>query len=599
MTRRDSLPKYDYPFIGALRLQSFKSVVGARVKVAPLTLLVGENSSGKTSILQAIRLIQQALDDQQASGTVPLNGSRISLGQIEDIRTANTDPTHRILIGIDLVVPNYSRVEYHYRDEDNLRQYYKHIYHADGPAPVPDQFLISWDILLGDRLVKEVGSAYIEKFRFGYIHLLQSEPHVYVELQRTEEDAYSSIWSFEPSLGESEFLLLRNQVSNTDSIAFHGRVEGTNSAPITVSSAVIRGALPSILATSKRRTQDSYKAGLRYLETLSRMFDEISAQFDALVKSHGNDSVEEMLTLAREGIRDLAEWERTRGEKEINVSLAGDDWEDIGFMSRFLRWWFSEQGLHYLGPLREEPQTVGIPHAISIPKYIGKRGEQIEVVLRNHGSDLIRVLLPGESLRRDVLLLDAVQSWAAHLGLVEKVEIEDRAQFGLTVMIKPHGTDSTLPLSAVGVGVSQLLPVLVLCLLAEPGSVILLEQPELHLHPALQQRLADFFVAMVRSGRQLIVETHSEYMVSRLRRRIVEDPEDELLDLAKVVFAERDRETGLTTYRDVELSPYGAIEEWPAGFFDQAAEEERAIIMGGVKKLRKRAVEREQSLARG
>ena len=123
--------------------------------------------------------------------------------------------------------------------------------------------------------------------------------------------------------------------------------------------------------------------------------------------------------------------------------------------------------------------------------------------------------------------------------------------------------------------------------------MILLEQPELHLHPALQQRLADFSVAMVRSGRQLIIETHSEYMVSRLRRRIVEDPDDELLDLARVVFAERDRETGLSSYREVELSPYGAIEEWPAGFFDQAAEEERAIILGGVKKLRKRTAERQ------
>lgn len=158
---------------------------------------------------------------------------------------------------------------------------------------------------------------------------------------------------------------------------------------------------------------------------------------------------------------------------------------------------------------------------------------------------------------------------------------------------EPYGLEKGLPLPSVVAGVSQILPVLVLCLASKPGSIILLEQPELHLHPALQQRLADFFIAMVRSGRQLIVETHSEYMVSRLRRRIVEDPDDELLDLAKVVFAERDRETGLPSYRDVELSPYGAIEEWPAGFFDQAAEEERAIIMGGVKKLRKRAAEKQ------
>ena len=129
--------------------------------------------------------------------------------------------------------------------------------------------------------------------------------------------------------------------------------------------------------------------------------------------------------------------------------------------------------------------------------------------------------------------------------------------------------DSSVHLTSVGIGVSQLLPVLVLCL------------------------LADFFIAMVRSGRQLIVEAYSEYMVSRLRRRIVEDPDDELLGMSKVIFAERDRETGLTGYREVELSPLGTIEEWPAGFFDQAAEEERAIIMGGVRRLKKLAAERQ------
>ena len=198
------------------------------------------------------------------------------------------------------------------------------------------------------------------------------------------------------------------------------------------------------------------------------------------------------------------------------------------------------------------------------------------------------------SLNKAMKKRDVLSSWVAHLELVEDVKVGqiDRiddlwnVERHPVLEVRPHGLDHFLPLSSVGVGVSQVLPVLVECLMADPGSVILLEQPELHLHPALQQRLADFFIAMVRSGRQLIVETHSEYMVSRLRRRIVEDPDDELLGLSKVIFAERDRETGLSSYREVELSPFGAIEEWPAGFFDQAAEEERAIIMGGVKKLR-------------
>ena len=180
--------------------------------------------------------------------------------------------------------------------------------------------------------------------------------------------------------------------------------------------------------------------------------------------------------------------------------------------------------------------------------------------------------------------MEAVEAWGAQLGLLEAIRVVQEPKLGSTIIVKTEGLDKEVPLDAVGVGVSQLLPVLVLCLLSEPGSVILLEQPELHLHPALQQRLADFLIAIARSGRQLIVETHSEYMVSRLRRRIAEDPDDELLSISKVIFAERDGQTGITTYRDVELSPYGDIDEWPKGFFDQAAAEEREIIRGGLKK---------------
>ena len=183
-----------------------------------------------------------------------------------------------------------------------------------------------------------------------------------------------------------------------------------------------------------------------------------------------------------------------------------------------------------------------------------------------------------------VSLVEAVEAWGAQLGLLQAIRVVQVPKVGSTITVKTEGLDKEVSLDAVGVGVSQLLPVLVLCLLSEPESVILLEQPELHLHPALQQRLADFLIAIARSGRQLIVETHSEYMVSRLRRRIAEDPDDELLSISKVIFAERDGQTGITTYRDVELSPYGDIDEWPKGFFDQAAAEEREIIRGGLKK---------------
>jgi predicted ATPase len=111
----------------------------------------------------------------------------------------------------------------------------------------------------------------------------------------------------------------------------------------------------------------------------------------------------------------------------------------------------------------------------------------------------------------------------------------------------------------------------------------MLEQPELHLHPALQQRLGDFLLACANSGRQLIVETHSEYIVSRLRRRIAAAPEDSLVSTVEILFAEKD-EQGDTHFRPVRANEYGGIEEWPKGFFDQTASEAQEILRAAVKK---------------
>ena len=146
-------------------------------------------------------------------------------------------------------------------------------------------------------------------------------------------------------------------------------------------------------------------------------------------------------------------------------------------------------------------------------------------------------------------------------------------------------------LTNVGVGVSQLVPVVVR-LLSEPGAVVLLEQPELHLHPAVQQRLADFLLACAKSGRQLIVETHSEYLVSRLRLRIAQDMEDRLLSMVSFIFVERDKQ-GQTHYNVVSPNRFGGLDpEAPKGFFDQTPQESQDILRAAIKK--KQALEEKE-----
>ena len=130
-----------------------------------------------------------------------------------------------------------------------------------------------------------------------------------------------------------------------------------------------------------------------------------------------------------------------------------------------------------------------------------------------------------------------------------------------------------------------------MCLQAPVGSLLLIEQPELHLNPRVQQLLTDFLLEIAQSGRHLVVETHSEYMISRLRRHVAEDLDDALQDTIGIYFAKR--VNGATTYDLVRTNEYGGIEEWPENFFDQATEEEHAILSAAVKKRRAKAAESE------
>jgi predicted ATPase len=121
-----------------------------------------------------------------------------------------------------------------------------------------------------------------------------------------------------------------------------------------------------------------------------------------------------------------------------------------------------------------------------------------------------------------------------------------------------------------GTGVSQVLPILVSCLLAEPGSTLIFEQPELHLHPRVQSRLADFFLSMALLGKQCIIETHSEYLIYALRYRISESllkNDESVQNAVKLYFA--DKKDGKTEFQEIKVNRHGELSAWPDGFFDE------------------------------
>jgi predicted ATPase len=164
------------------------------------------------------------------------------------------------------------------------------------------------------------------------------------------------------------------------------------------------------------------------------------------------------------------------------------------------------------------------------------------------------------------------------LGLLSGVRSEERGKLGYELRLSVEGVRRPLDLTTVGVGVSQALPIVVLGLISSPGALLLFEQPELHLHPDVQATLGDFFLALVSAGRQLVVETHSEYLINRLRRRAATNPELGVPDAVRLYFFER--AGSAAKVQSARIGVGGSMPDWPSGFLDTAAREVRELARG-------------------
>jgi predicted ATPase len=250
--------------------------------------------------------------------------------------------------------------------------------------------------------------------------------------------------------------------------------------------------------------------------------------------------------------------------------------------------YFDSQIFH-IGPLRQIPKWTQADVEAMRPRSVGTEGENTVSQLVHHGKTQVRCPnLSSDEPSFGSTLQGAVDYWMGEggLDLFESHQAEVLGGLVQTFRMKLRGKEIERHLPEVGVGVSQVLPVVVQCLLAEPGSLILLQQPELHLHPALQQRLGNFLLACVRSGRQIVVETHSEYLVSRLALEVARDPSDETRDSLAVLLTEVG-DNG-TEYVSADIDRYGEI-VWPKGFFDEGASEALQILQAGIRKQRQDA----------
>ena len=239
--------------------------------------------------------------------------------------------------------------------------------------------------------------------------------------------------------------------------------------------------------------------------------------------------------------------------------------------------------LYYLGPLREYPRRE-YHWAGTSPSDVGQRGERaVDAILAaTRDQEMRRLRPPARGVRR-IPFQKVIAHWLNELGLIRDFRLEEIAK-GTNLyraMVKTPPWSVSTALTDVGFGVSQVLPALVLLYYVPEGSTVLMEQPEIHLHPAVQSGLADVMlnVAEVRNV-QIIVESHSEHLMRRLQRRVAEQkasPED-----VKLCFVSSQR--GQAHISDLVLNEWGEIENWPENFFGDEMGEIAAITEASLRR---------------
>lgn len=226
------------------------------------------------------------------------------------------------------------------------------------------------------------------------------------------------------------------------------------------------------------------------------------------------------------------------------------------------------QQISYLGPLRSRPERFLVWSGRS-PGQLGSSGQATVPALV---ANLLRGDRDGSNRGR---LVRQVSEWTERLGLADKIEIEQIGPVMYQVTVTIQGRKANL--LDVGFGVSQVLPVVTLAFFAPEGSMVILEQPELHLHPLAQAALGELLVHVGRERRlQFLVETHSEHLFRRLQTLIAE----ERLASSECAMLFINRKDGDSSLEPLELNEYGRVANWPDKFFgDIAGEVERQVEM--------------------
>lgn len=614
------------------KIFNFKSIrKETELNFAPLTIFAGANSSGKSTFLQSILLVAQTSAHKIVSRPVVLNGAYAHLGQFDDLCSVDSD-ADQIVIGWTVRPPL------------DFQQFFPEGHSRNTLLSISCEIAFDTE---GSGAQKEITQIQPRLFS-SQLSTVTRDPeegdqHFSMTIRQTTDtrDGAKQRWidasdsdvartglQYDVELDENSLVDIRRGRGSAELVGCQLKhflpgglylgVDMVEEDAQTILS-FITGEIPSGIILRRRRedlgiavpaaivdfilklagdvSSDARRTLSERLQHSLNLFGFDGVSLEQLVKALAPNEIRS--SVRREIRQRLAESEEL--EQLVIESIRKQRKEEpavrqsplpraIGRATTYLDYFFST-AVRYLGPLRDEPKSLYPLSPAADPSDVGLKGEHAAAVLELYKNRLVRYIptsafsdaeFNAQPTTRS--LETAVIDWLRYLGVAEDVKSKDRGKFGHELTVQIAGTKRSHDLTHVGVGVSQVLPILIASLLSEPDTTLVFEQPELHLHPKVQTLLADFFLSITRLGKQCVLETHSEYLINRIRFRVAAAAEpNPWVEAVKMYFVELPPE-GSTFFQEVKINEYGAVIDWPKGFFDQSQQEAEAILRAALNK---------------
>jgi hypothetical protein len=539
--------------IKSLALKNFKGFSEeVRIELRPITLLFGANSAGKSSVLQALQYVREILERQNVNADRTLQGGEaVDLGGFLNLVNGR-DPQKQIEVAVEMelgatsipeLVPDAfedwqtsdEHVWWMYDTLQNIRSAVK---------TVAIRLSICWNEQREQPIVQ------------GYEIAANGEWCLSITSSSDGRDAQMRLNHANPIFmvdapDGDELLSLLDDFVNPEDLAQPVERPGASEAPKSPGKTSILWSLFSaVQEAGMERPGDGLRAWLTgFRGALPRL--------------------DQMLFIPAPGAKGA---ENVYMVREFTAFLS---WLTVG-PALLLREQLGQ--MRYIGPLRRIPPR-GLEVSLTKSDSAWSDGMAAWETLVTGSQDLVErvsewMQSPAKLGTGYAVTRKAYQEFDPNHPVPQPIgPIRKRAQL-------VDGAGLTLQPQDVGVGISQVLPVVVA---AQDGSasVVCIEQPELHIHPAVQVGLGDLFIdGAVNQGLSFLIETHSEHLILRLLRRIREAAEvtsnaiDQPLSPALIGVYCLNKRNGAVTIDEIPVTTEGDFAKpWPQGFFDERGAE--------------------------